>query len=124
MLVEVGDPRRTTAVGLAPSSGYASVVGIPVALLGLISYMLILITLTMRDARALLTGSANAHRVRLQRVPGRPQRLRARRCSARLRAGSRLAICCAKWLSATSPYCSTSPSTSDCALKAMYCSRS
>jgi uncharacterized membrane protein len=39
------------------TSRYASRVGIPVALLGLISYMLILITLTMRDARALLTGS-------------------------------------------------------------------
>jgi uncharacterized membrane protein len=39
------------------TSRYASLVGIPVALLGLISYVLILITLTMRDERALLIGS-------------------------------------------------------------------
>ena len=38
------------------TSRYASLVGIPVALLGLISYVLILITLKMRDERALLTG--------------------------------------------------------------------
>jgi uncharacterized membrane protein len=38
------------------TSRYASLVGIPVALLGLISYVLILITLRMRDERALLTG--------------------------------------------------------------------
>ena len=38
------------------TSSYASLVGIPVALLGLISYVLILITLRMRDERALLTG--------------------------------------------------------------------
>jgi hypothetical protein len=38
------------------TSSYASLVGIPVALLGLISYVLILLTLRMRDERALLTG--------------------------------------------------------------------
>lgn len=38
------------------TSRYASLVGIPVALLGLISYVVILITLRMRDERALLTG--------------------------------------------------------------------
>ena len=38
------------------TSSYASLAGIPVAVLGLISYMLILITLSMRDERALLTG--------------------------------------------------------------------
>jgi uncharacterized membrane protein len=38
------------------TSSYARLVGIPVALLGLISYVLILITLRMRDERALLTG--------------------------------------------------------------------
>jgi uncharacterized membrane protein len=39
------------------TSSYASLLGIPVALLGMISYMLILITLKMRDERALMTGS-------------------------------------------------------------------
>jgi uncharacterized membrane protein len=38
------------------TSSYASLLGTPVALLGLISYLLILITLRMRDERALLTG--------------------------------------------------------------------
>jgi uncharacterized membrane protein len=39
------------------TSSYASLLGIPVALLGMISYVLILITLKMRDERALMTGS-------------------------------------------------------------------
>ncbi len=39
------------------TSSYASLLRIPVALLGLISYVLILITLKMRDERALMTGS-------------------------------------------------------------------
>lgn len=39
------------------TSSYASLVGIPVALLGLIAYVLILVTLFMRDERALMTGS-------------------------------------------------------------------
>ena len=40
------------------TSRYASLVGIPVALLGLMSYVAILITLRIRDERALLTGHA------------------------------------------------------------------
>jgi hypothetical protein len=39
------------------TSSYASLVGIPVALLGLITYVLILVTLCMGDERALMTGS-------------------------------------------------------------------
>ena len=54
----------------------------------------------------------------------RPYDLRAKRCSARRRAGSRLATCRAKWLSATSPYWATSPSTSARARAAMNSSRS
>jgi uncharacterized membrane protein len=38
------------------TSRYASLAGIPVALLGLISYVVILITVRMRDERALLTS--------------------------------------------------------------------
>lgn len=49
--------------------------------------------------------------------------LRAKRCSARRRAGSRLAICWAKLLSATSPYCATRSSTCARARSARYCSR-
>ena len=88
-----------------------------------IVFSLLAITGTIRAVRVGGEFVAGGRRGGLERPrgqAGRAQRLRARRCSARRRAGSRLAICCAKWLSATSPYCSTSPSTSDCALKAMY----
>jgi uncharacterized membrane protein len=40
------------------TSSYASLVGIPVALLGLISYVLIFVSLRIRGERALLGGSA------------------------------------------------------------------
>jgi uncharacterized membrane protein len=39
------------------TSSYASLIGVPVALLGLITYVLILVTLCLRDERALMTGS-------------------------------------------------------------------
>ena len=66
------------------ASVYSKVVGVPVALLGLIGYVLILGTLLAPDAGALARRDArpDAVRLRLQRVPHLPRGLHAQGRSA------------------------------------------